>query len=206
MKPFSLILPQRGICTHFWIINCWEHAVHVKLQRNSREPHKWFLHWHLLPFWGFFSRQSESLMEKVASWERYWKWGTPGFQPHLTPLNTGWICRIRAQFVEVSVCVFGSLVSGLTSKSNNFWLVFYSSGFASKSTFCHTSVIYFLLWWQFWVVSLSCKHTCCARHPLTESACQPFPGDDHCLNYCLNFNVSQSIFAFSLCFIGVTLN
>lgn len=108
-----------------------------------------------LPFWGFFSRQSETLVEEVASWQWYWKWGTPGFQPIQMPLNTGWILHSSASLWQ-SACagvwgavVFGSLVSGLASKSNNLWTF---HGLASKCSFCNRVNLFFiyLFFFKFW--------------------------------------------------------
>lgn len=170
--------------THFWITIGWEH-VHVELQRNSRKaalgetPNVFYVGISSpLPFCCFFSRQSETLVEEVASWKWYWKWGTPGFQAIQVPLNTGWILHSSASLWQ-SACagvwgavVFGSLVRGFASKSNNFWTF---SGLASKCSFCNgVKKIFF----HFGPV-LS------RPHPFTDSTCQPFPGDSHCLKYCL---------------------
>lgn len=132
--------------THFWITIGWEH-VYVELQRNSRKaalgetPNVFYVGISSpLPFCCFFSRQSETLVEEVASWKWYWKWGTPGFQAIQVPLNTGWILHSSASLWQ-SACagvwgavVFGSLVRGFASKSNNFWTF---SGLASKCSFCN---------------------------------------------------------------------
>lgn len=150
--------------THFWTIIGWEH-VHVELQRNSRKAalgettNNFYVGISSpLPFWGFFSRQSETLVEEVASWKWYWKWGTPGFQAIQMPLNPGWILHFSARLWQWACAVaFGSLVSGLASKSNNFWTF---SGLASKCSFCNGVNFFFFfnfILGQVWAVHPFCN-------------------------------------------------